>query len=107
MHRVSGSTLCGVVDTDDHRYTPIPESELYSSVFSRIYDPASAVDQDAADSHRLAVLYLVFALGTLMDLDEPYLSMASTQYYQLLRMAYLLFKFRRELHCLEEFQLLV
>ncbi len=42
-------------------------------------------DQDPTDSHRLAVLYMVFALGTLMDLDKSYLSLEATQYYQLAR----------------------
>ncbi|KAI0091797.1 hypothetical protein BDY19DRAFT_885596 [Irpex rosettiformis] len=68
-------------------YTPIPETELYANVFSRIYDQPMPIDQDSTDSHRLAVLYMVFALGTLMDLEQPYLSIASTQYYQLARAA--------------------
>ena len=71
----------------DGRYTPLPETELYANVFSRIYDQTIAIDQDPTDSHRLAVLYMVFALGTLMDLDQPYLSTQSTQYYQLARAA--------------------
>lgn len=56
---------------------------MYSTVFSRMYDQAWPEDQDPSDSHRLAVLYMVFALGTLMDLDKPYLSIEATQYYQL------------------------
>ncbi|KAI0343138.1 hypothetical protein BDW22DRAFT_1329008 [Trametopsis cervina] len=68
-------------------YTPIPEAELYNNIFSRIYDQPLAIDQDPTHSHRLAVLYMVFALGTLMDLEQPYLSIASTQYYQLARAA--------------------
>lgn len=35
------------------------------------------------DSHRLAVLYMVLALGTLLDLDKPSLSAEATRYYQL------------------------
>lgn len=39
------------------------------------------------DSHRLAVLYMVLALGTLLDLDKPALSADATRYYQLGRAA--------------------
>ena len=68
------------------RYSPIPEAELRSTVFARVYDQSwSGEDQDPNDSHRLAVLFMVFALGTLMDLDKPYLSVEATQYYQLAR----------------------
>lgn len=67
------------------RYTPIPENEYYSTVHARIYDQGVGLDQDPIDSHRLAVLYMVFALGTLFDLEKPYLSIESTQYYQLAR----------------------
>lgn len=67
------------------RYTPIPENEYYSTVHARIYDHGVGLDQDPIDSHRLAVLYMVFALGTLFDLEKPYLSIEGTQYYQLAR----------------------
>lgn len=56
-------------------------------MFSRIYDQGWPEDQDPNDSHRLAVLYMVFAVGTLMDLEKPYLSLEATQYYQLARAA--------------------
>lgn len=56
-------------------------------MFSRIYDQGWPEDQDPNDSHRLAVLYMVFAVGALMDLDKPYLSLEATQYYQLARAA--------------------
>jgi hypothetical protein len=71
----------------DSRYTPIPEADLYAHVYSRIYDQPISSDQDPTDSHRLAVLFVVFALGTLMDLEQPYLSVSSTQYYQLAKAA--------------------
>ena len=67
------------------RYTPIPDAEFYTTVFSRIYDQPIGIDQEPVDSHRLAVLYMVFALGTLFDLDQPFLSVEATRYYQLAR----------------------
>ena len=54
-------------------------------MYSRLYDQQWPEDSDPTDSHRLAVLYMVFALGTLMDLEKPYLSVEATQYYQLAR----------------------
>ncbi|EKM50386.1 uncharacterized protein PHACADRAFT_263665 [Phanerochaete carnosa HHB-10118-sp] len=66
-------------------YTPIPDAEFYNAVFSRIYDQPITIDQDPVDSHRLAVLYMVLALGTLFDLEQSYMSVEATQYYQLAR----------------------
>lgn len=68
-------------------YLPIPDAEFYNTVFSRIYDQPIGIDQDPIDSHRLAVLYMVLALGTLFDLGQPYLCVEATQYYQLARAA--------------------
>lgn len=65
----------------------MPQAELHSTVFSRIYDQTMAADQDPTDSHRLAVLYMVLALGVLMDLQQPYMSLEATQYYQVARAA--------------------
>lgn len=41
------------------------------------------MEQDPLDSHRLAILFLVLALGALLDLDSPALSQESMQYYHL------------------------
>ncbi|EGO23157.1 hypothetical protein SERLADRAFT_471933 [Serpula lacrymans var. lacrymans S7.9] len=68
-------------------YTPIPESEFHESIFLRIYHPDLVPDNGPANSHRLAVLFMVLALGTLMDLDKPSHSQESKQYYQLGRAA--------------------
>lgn len=64
------------------RYTPIPEAEYYESVLTHIYEQPLA-DQDPLDSHRLAILFLVLATGSLLDLDSPALSDESMQYYHL------------------------
>lgn len=78
--------------THDGRYAPVPETEL-SDILSRIYDRSSRIydqavaESDPTESHRLAVLYMVFAIGTLMDLEQPSLSVASTQFYQMARAA--------------------
>ncbi|OCH93710.1 hypothetical protein OBBRIDRAFT_790061 [Obba rivulosa] len=69
-------------------YTPLPEAEFYGSVLPRFYGPTEIPpDQDSMASHRLAVMYLVLALGTLLDLDKPSFSPEATRYYQLGRAA--------------------
>ncbi|EMD39039.1 hypothetical protein CERSUDRAFT_133798 [Gelatoporia subvermispora B] len=69
-------------------YTPLPEAEFYGSIFPRIYGPMEiSPDQDSMASHRLAVMYLVLALGTLLDLERPSFSPEATRYYQLGRAA--------------------
>ncbi|KZT09905.1 uncharacterized protein LAESUDRAFT_722057 [Laetiporus sulphureus 93-53] len=69
-------------------YTPIPESEFLGTILPRFYELSPAyLDQDPLDSHRLAILYLVLAMGTLVDLEIEPLSPSATRYYQLGRAA--------------------
>ncbi|KAI0953849.1 hypothetical protein AcV7_007263 [Taiwanofungus camphoratus] len=70
-------------------YTPVPEAEFYDNIFTRFYGhPVTPMlDQDPMDSHKLAILYLVLAMGMLLDLDKPPLSSEATRYYQLGRAA--------------------
>ena len=66
------------------RYTPITENDFYNTIFRQIYGLPS---EKSIDPHSLAVLYMVLAIGTLMDLDIPINSPQATQYYQLARKA--------------------
>jgi len=66
-----------------HRYTPVPKSEFYKKIFRRIYYPATDFHEDVFDSHNLAVLYMILALGTLLDLEKPSNSPEAAGYYQL------------------------
>ncbi|KAF7342798.1 putative transcriptional regulatory protein C1F7.11c [Mycena sanguinolenta] len=68
------------------RYTPINESDFYETIFGPIYDDTSGGSYASVTSHCLAVLYMVLALGTLVDLDMPPYPQA-TKYYQLSRAA--------------------
>lgn len=68
------------------RYTPITEVDFYDIVFVPVYDP-NGTHENTVASHSLAVLYMVLALGTLMDLDRPSHSSEATHYYQLARAA--------------------
>lgn len=66
----------------------MPEADFYATIFSRFCDTSEAPpDQDSIASHRLAVMYLVLALGTLLDLERPSFSPEATRYYQLGRAA--------------------
>ena len=67
-------------------YTPLPETEFYQTIFTYVYYQPPSADE-IIHPHGLAVLFLVFALGTLLDLDLPYLHAEASQYYQLGRAA--------------------
>jgi hypothetical protein len=66
------------------RYNPIEEDDFYQTIFREIYGLST---RNAFDSHCVAVLYSVLALGTLMDLEEPANSHQATRYYHLGRTA--------------------
>ncbi|KAH9933330.1 fungal-specific transcription factor domain-containing protein [Fomitopsis serialis] len=68
-------------------YTPIPESEFYGTVLSRFYEIADWSDQDSDYSHKMAILFMVFAMGSLLDLDTAPQSVEAARYYQLGRAA--------------------
>ncbi|KAF7370821.1 putative transcriptional regulatory protein C1F7.11c [Mycena sanguinolenta] len=72
-------------------YTPINESDFYETIFRPIYDDTSGGSYTSVSSHCLAVLYMVLALGTLVDLDmpphSPEANAQATEYYQLSRAA--------------------
>ncbi|KAK7031348.1 putative transcriptional regulatory protein C1F7.11c [Favolaschia claudopus] len=67
-------------------YTPINKSDFYETIFRPTYEPSHG-SYGTLSSHNLAVLYMVLALGTLMDLDMPAHSPEATEYYQLGRSA--------------------
>ncbi|KAJ7636037.1 fungal-specific transcription factor domain-containing protein [Mycena polygramma] len=67
-------------------YTPISESDFYETIFRPIYE-SDGTSYQSVSSHNLSVLYMVLAIGTLMDLDMPAHSPEATEYYQLGRAA--------------------
>ncbi|GBE86510.1 hypothetical protein SCP_0903890 [Sparassis crispa] len=72
-------------------YTPVPKSEFYGSILSRFYESVTSSDQSPSpspmDAHKLAIVFMVMAMGTLLDLEKPQLSPEATRYYQLGRAA--------------------
>lgn len=68
------------------RYTPIANDDFLETIYRPVYGQGS-IDGDALSPHSLALLFMVLAMGTLMDLDQPAHSAQATQYYQLGRAA--------------------
>lgn len=67
------------------RYTPISEQEFMDTVFRPVYDPDGTYE--SIGSHSLAVLFMVLALGALLDLSQRAQCPEAMQYYQLGRVA--------------------
>lgn len=62
--------LLQVTGTDHEtlpRYTPIFEQDFKEQVFSLFYENNTMSEQDATETHKLALLFLVFAMGKLTD----------------------------------------
>jgi hypothetical protein len=72
------------------QYSPISEAEFLHTIFEPVYEPEkshSFEPQDPIGSHNLAVMFLVFALGALLDLEGQSHSPEAKWYYQLGRAA--------------------
>ncbi|KDQ61627.1 hypothetical protein JAAARDRAFT_31102 [Jaapia argillacea MUCL 33604] len=68
-------------------YMPISEAEFYQPIFSRFYSNDISPDEGTIECHKLAVLYMVLALGSLLDLESTPHSFEAAQYYGLGRAA--------------------
>ncbi|CAK5273866.1 unnamed protein product [Mycena citricolor] len=67
-------------------YCPITETDFYQTVFTPIYE-SDGFSYDTFNWHKLGVLFMVLALGTLVDLEMPAHSHEATEFYQLARAA--------------------
>lgn len=67
------------------RYTPISKPEFYETVFRPIYDANAAFP--TIGSHNLALMYMILAIGTLLDFDQQSHSHAASRFYELGRAA--------------------
>lgn len=81
------STIISRSPTHLHRYMPVPDDEFYGTILPRVYSQTFSAEQDPLNSHRLSVVFMILALGTLLDLQLPALSTQASQYYQLGRTA--------------------
>lgn len=72
------------------RYNPISRQQFNEEVFGHFYNDTFAPPSppgDSASSHRLALTFIVFAIGTLMDPNEPAYGVEAEKYHQLSRAA--------------------
>lgn len=67
------------------RYTPVSKNEFFEMVYRPIYNTETGFP--IIGSHYLAIMYMVLAIGTLLDIDRPSHSQEATQYYELGRAA--------------------
>ncbi|KAF9078127.1 fungal-specific transcription factor domain-containing protein [Rhodocollybia butyracea] len=66
-------------------YTPISKPEFYETVFRPIYDANAAFPN--IGSHNLALMYMILAIGALLDFDQQSHSPAASRFYELGRAA--------------------
>jgi len=66
---------------------PVFEEDFYQMILPGIYDPTASVGQDSIESHNLAILYVIMAIGSLLDVEQPPRSAQSAKYYEMCRLA--------------------
>ncbi|KAF8573766.1 hypothetical protein K439DRAFT_1665694 [Ramaria rubella] len=65
---------------------PLPREPFMTMIFNECYpDNTPAQSLQHVSSHRLSVLFMVFALGTLMDTHKPLCSIEAEEYHTLAR----------------------
>ncbi|KIK60349.1 hypothetical protein GYMLUDRAFT_200447 [Collybiopsis luxurians FD-317 M1] len=71
------------------QYNPISEIEFRQTIFQPLYEPRADDNsfEDPLGSHKLAILFFVFALGALLDLEGQAHSPEAKWYYHLGRAA--------------------
>lgn len=69
-----------------HRYTPITHEDFTQTIYHPVYGQGST-DADILSPHNLALLFMILAMGSLMDLEQPAHSPQAMQYFHLGRAA--------------------
>ncbi|EJD07479.1 uncharacterized protein FOMMEDRAFT_115738 [Fomitiporia mediterranea MF3/22] len=71
-------------------YNPISRTQFDEEVFQHFYNESytpPSPPSDSASAHRLALIFIVLAVGTLMDPSEPPYCIEAEKYHQLARAA--------------------
>ncbi|KAG5650570.1 hypothetical protein H0H81_011777 [Sphagnurus paluster] len=69
-------------------YDPISQESFESQVYTQFYDPNFVLQaNDPLLSHRLSVMFMVLAIGSLMDTSLPAYNLEAEKYHQLARAA--------------------
>ncbi|KAJ7132076.1 fungal-specific transcription factor domain-containing protein [Mycena epipterygia] len=75
-------------------YAPISPESFEAEVYSQFYDPNAAPPGDQPVlAHRLSLMFIVLAIGSLMDTAEPAYNLEAEKYHQLARAALFLHSF--------------
>ena len=70
------------------RYNPISAAQFNEHVFFQFYSPdAPPPTDDPLLSHQLALMFMVLAIGSLMDIKRPAYNIEAEKYHQLARAA--------------------
>ncbi|KAH8093729.1 fungal-specific transcription factor domain-containing protein [Cristinia sonorae] len=69
-------------------YNPVSESQFNDHIFYQFFSPdAPPPTDDPLLSHQLALMYMVLAIGSLMDIKRPAYNIDAEKYHQLARAA--------------------
>lgn len=75
-------------NSSDPRYAPISPESFEAEVYTQFYDPNASVGGDQPLlAHRLSLMFIVLAIGSLMDTNEPAYNLEAEKYHQLARAA--------------------
>ena len=66
---------------------PVLASELHVQILPRVYDQDIMSEGGIVDSHRLALVCMVLAVGTFFDMDNPDYAADALYWYHLCRAA--------------------
>ncbi|KAM5532910.1 hypothetical protein V8D89_013462 [Ganoderma adspersum] len=69
-------------------YNPVSPAQFHDSAFNQFYNPNTTPQMDdPLMSHQLALLFMVLAIGSLMDVARPAYNIEAEKYHQLARAA--------------------
>ncbi|KIJ61993.1 hypothetical protein HYDPIDRAFT_115133 [Hydnomerulius pinastri MD-312] len=67
-------------------YNPISEQSFYEEIFPLFYGPdAGPPSDDPLISHKLSLMFMILAIGSLMDIQQPAYNIEAEKYHQLAR----------------------
>lgn len=71
-----------------YRYNPIPQESFDFEVYHQFYDTSNVPSaDDPLLPHRLSLMFMILAIGTLMDTSLPAYSIEAEKYHQLAKAA--------------------
>lgn len=68
------------------RYNPINEQDFFEEIYPLFYAPdAAPPPDDPLLSHKLALIFMILAIGSLVDIKHPAYNIEAEKYHQLAR----------------------